>query len=271
MTYREIINECIKNNIEKEAIELLIMEKLNIPRYELILNLDKQINNSLLSYINILKQGVPVQYILGYAYFYKLKFKVNNNVLIPRFDTEVLIDEALKIIDEKNKQLNIVDIGTGSGCIAITLKKERPSIIIDAIDISSEALEIAKYNAKNNNVNICFINNDLLYNINKKYDIIVSNPPYIDINEDIDGLVKNNEPHLALYSSNKGLYHYEQILIQSKYNLNEDGIIIFEIPSNRDIEIIELVKKYYNDFNIIEDYNKLSRVLIIRRLTIKSQ
>lgn len=264
MTYRDIIKECINSNIEKEAIELLIMERLNISRYELILSLDKEINSNILNDIQLLKQGLPVQYILGYAYFYKSKFKVNPNVLIPRFDTEVLIDETLKVIDSKNKLIDIVDIGTGSGCIAITLKKERPSINIDAIDISKEALEVAKSNALINEVNINFINNDLLYNINKKYDIIVSNPPYIGINDNIENLVKNNEPHLALFSDNKGLYHYEQILIQSKFNLKEDGIILFEIPSNRDDEIIELVNKYYSNFKIIKDYNKLSRVLIIR-------
>ena len=99
----------------------------------------------------------------------------------------------------------------------------------------------------------------------EKFDIIVSNPPYIDINENIDGLVKNNEPHLALFSPNSGLYHYNQILIQSKNNLNKNGFIIFEIPSNRDEEILDMVHKYYNEnITIVKDYNNLSRVLIIR-------
>lgn len=267
MTYRQIIKECEQLNIEKEAIILLITERLNIKKYDLILNLDNEIDNNLLNEIELLKQGIPVQYILGYTYFYKSKFNVNSNVLIPRFDTEVLIDETLKVIDSYNNlNIDIVDIGTGSGCIAITLKQERNNINIDAVDISSKALEVAKNNAINNNVIINFINNDLLNNIDKQYDIIVSNPPYIDINENIDNLVKNNEPHLALYSPNKGLYHYEQILIQSQKNLKTKGYIIFEIPSNRDDELIQLVSKYYsiNNVNIIKDYNKLSRVLIIR-------
>ena len=272
MTYRQLINDLEQLNIEKEAIILLITEKLNIKKYDLILSLDKEIDSIILDDINQLKQGIPVQYILGYTYFYKSKFKVNKNVLIPRFDTEVLIEETIKIIDKyyNDKNIDIVDIGTGSGCIAISLKQERNNINIDAIDISNDALTVARENAKDNNVNINFINNDLLNNINKKYDIIVSNPPYIDINENIDNLVKNNEPHLALYSPNKGLYHYERILIQSKNNLKENGFIIFEIPSNRDDELIELVNKYYNNNNninnivIIKDYNKLSRVLIIR-------
>ena len=267
MTYKQIINECINLNIEKEAIELLIMERLNIKRYELVLRLNEEIDSNIYQDVEKLKQGVPVQYILGYAYFYKSKFNVNSNVLIPRFDTEVLIDETLKIIEKyyNNQKINIVDIGTGSGCIAISLKKEKPILDMYAIDISNEALEVAKENAIFNKTNINFINNDLLKNIDIKFDIIVSNPPYIDINENIDGLVKNNEPHLALFSPNLGLYHYEQILIQSKTNLNKNGFIIFEIPSNRDDEILSLVNKYYNhNISIVKDYNNLSRVLIIR-------
>ena len=266
MTYREIINECITLGIEKEAIELLIMERLNIKRFELILSLDKEINSNILKDLELLKEGLPVQYILGYTYFYKSKFIVNENVLIPRFDTEILIDETIKIINDyyNNETIKIVDIGTGSGCIAISLKKEIDKLDMYSIDISKDALEVAKQNAILNDTNINFIHNDLLNNINIKFDIIVSNPPYIDINENIDNLVKNNEPHLALFSDNKGLYHYEQILIQSKNNLNKKGFILFEIPSNRDDEIIELVSKYYNNYKIIKDYNKLSRVIIIR-------
>lgn len=266
MNYRQLINDCVQLNIEKEAVILLLTEKLGIQRYELLLSLDKEIDSKILPNIELLKQGKPVQYILGYTYFYKSKFYVNKNVLIPRFDTEVLIDEVLNIIDTYyfNQSIKLVDIGTGSGCIAISLKKEKPLIDLDAIDISKDALEIAKENAKYNNVEITFINNNLLSNINTKYDIIVSNPPYIDINENIDDLVKKHEPHLALYSEEKGLYHYNQILIQSKSNLKDNGFIIFEIPSNRDDEIITLVNKYYKDYKIVKDYNNLSRVLIIR-------
>lgn len=266
MTYRQLINECIKKNIEKEAVILLIIETLNIEKYSLLLRLDEEIDSIILQNIKKLEQGIPVQYILGYTYFYKSKFKVNNNVLIPRFDTEVLVDEAIKIINEflKTETIDIVDIGTGSGCIAISIKKECPSVNIDAIDISKEALDIALINANDNNVNINFINNDLLFNINKKYNIIISNPPYIDIEENIDELVKNNEPSLALYSDNKGLFHYEEILKQSKNNLLSNGFIIFEIPANRDEEILTLAKKYYKNIKIIKDYNNLSRVLIIR-------
>lgn len=266
MTYRELIKQCELLNIEKEAILLLIMERLNLKRHELILNLDNEINNNLNNDILRLKSYEPVQYILGYTYFYKSKFIVNKDVLIPRFDTEVLVEETINIINKnfENKKISIVDIGTGSGCIAISLKKEISDLNVVAIDISNDALKVAKQNAKLNDVDIKFIRNDLLSNIKEKYDIIVSNPPYIDIEENIDDLVKCNEPHLALYSDNKGLYHYEQILIQSKNNLNPNGFIIFEIPANRDDEILKLFNKYYNNITIIKDYNNLSRVVIIR-------
>lgn len=266
MTYRQLITECEAQGIEKEAVILLIIEKLKIQKFTLLLRLDEEIDSIILNDIDKLKQNIPVQYILGYAYFYKSRFIVNKNVLIPRFDTEILVDEALKVINNyyKNKNISVVDVGTGSGCIAISLKKEIPVINIDAIDISLEALEVAKKNAKENNVSINYIHNDLLNNISKEYDIIISNPPYIDINENIDALVRNNEPKLALFSNNKGLYHYEQILIQSKSILKKSGFILFEIPSNRDDEIVSLFSKYYNNIKIIKDYNNLSRVVIIR-------
>lgn len=263
MTYRDLINLLEKKGIEKESIILLITEKLNISKYDFYLSLDKELDSNIIDDINQLENNVPVQYILGYTYFYKYKFKVNKNVLIPRFDTEVLIEQAIKIIKEKDNP-KVIDIGTGSGCIAITLKKEIPSLNIYASDISKEALEVAKDNAILNNVNINFFNNDLLNNISSKYDIIISNPPYIAYSEDIMDLVKNNEPQLALFSPNEGLYHYDQILKQSKERLNNKGIIIFEIPSGRDEEIKNLVLKYYNNYEIIKDYNNLSRVLIIR-------
>lgn len=263
MTYRDLINLLEKKGIEKESIILLITEKLNISKYDFYLSLDKELDSNIIDDINQLENNVPVQYILGYTYFYKYKFKVNKNVLIPRFDTEVLIEQAIKIIKEKDNP-KVIDIGTGSGCIAITLKKEIPSLNIYASDISKEALEVAKDNAILNNVNINFFNNDLLNNISDKYDIIISNPPYIAYSEDIMDLVKNNEPSLALFSPNEGLYHYDQILKQSKERLNNKGIIIFEIPSGRDEEIKNLVLKYYNNYEIIKDYNNLSRVLIIR-------
>ena len=152
-----------------------------------------------------LEENIPVQYIVGNVNFYGNTLKVNNNVLIPRFETETLIEKTIKYSKEYLKEpINILDIGTGSGAIAITLKKKL-NCTVDAIDISKKALEVAKENSRLNKVDINFIHSNLFQNINNKYDLIISNPPYISENEQIDEVVKNNEPHIALYAKNNGL------------------------------------------------------------------
>ena len=156
--------------------------------------------------ITRLKNGEPVQYILGDVDFYGNIIKVDKRVLIPRFETEGLVEIVLKYLS--NTGLDIVDLGTGSGCIPITLKKKLPNINIDAVDISLDALDVALENAKLNNVEINFIHGDMLKPLNKKYDVIISNPPYIAYDEEIMDIVKNNEPKNALYADNDGLYFY---------------------------------------------------------------
>lgn len=199
--------------------------------------------------IKRLEQGEPVQYIVGNVNFYGNIFNVNKNVLIPRFETEELIEKTLKKI--KNKDIKIVDLGTGSGCIAITLKKELPNSIVDAVDISSGALEVAKENAKLNNVEINFYQGNMLEPLSNKYDLIISNPPYIDRNEPIMDIVKNNEPELALYADNEGLYYYEYILKNAINYLNDNYIIAFEIGYKQGPKLIELSNKYLPNSKII--------------------
>lgn len=198
------------------------------------------------------ENGEPVQYIVGDVDFYGNIIKVDKRVLIPRRETEELIEKALKIINKEG--IDIIDLGTGSGCIAIALKKLLPNSNIDAIDISSDALSLAIENAKLNNVNINFYKNDMLKNINKKYDLIISNPPYISYEEDIMDIVKNNEPGIALYAENNGLYYYEEILKSCKKNLKEDFVIAFEIGYNQGDKLIELVNKYLD--NVIVEIEK---------------
>ena len=153
----------------------------------------------------LLEEGLPVQYIVGEVDFYGNIFKVNKNVLIPRFETEQLIEITMEYINDRfDGCVDILDIGTGSGCIAITLKKNI-RCNVDAVDISSDALEVAEYNKKLNNVDINLFKSDMLSNVSKKYDVIISNPPYIGREEDIQGIVEKNEPHIALYADNDGL------------------------------------------------------------------
>ena len=192
--------------------------------------------------IKKLEKGVPVQYIIGNVDFYGNIIEVNENVLIPRFETEELVDRVIKKLKNKNN-LDIVDLGTGSGCIAITLAKKLNSNV-DAVDISKEALEVAKKNAINNNVSINFYLGDMLKPLNKKYDLIISNPPYIAYDEEIMDIVKNNEPHIALYADNDGLYYYEQILKNVKDYLKKDYLIAFEI-GYKQAKKIELLAHTY--------------------------
>lgn len=199
--------------------------------------------------IKRLNNGEPVQYIVGNVSFYGNIIDVDKRVLIPRFETEELVENTIKYIKKYNYN-SIVDIGTGSGCIAITIKKIFPSMLVDAVDISKDALSLAQYNSIKNDTLINFYEGNLLNPLNKKYDIIISNPPYIAYDEEIMDIVKNNEPHLALYADNNGLYYYEEIL-KNVYNyINKNGLIAFEIGYNQAEKIKQIVQKYLNNYNI---------------------
>ena len=197
-----------------------------------------------------LAAGLPVQYIVGNVDFYGIILKVNEDVLIPRFETEELVSKVIQYaVNFKNP--SIVDIGTGSGAIAITLKKKLTSSVT-ATDISKKALNVAKENALENNVSINFKEGNLLEPLTEKYDIVVSNPPYIAYDEEIMDVVKNNEPHLALYAPNNGIYYYEEILKNIKKYLNDKYLIAFEIGESQGKKIQELSKKYLDNEAIIE-------------------
>ena len=217
-----------------------------------------------------LKHGEPVQYIVGNVDFYGYIFKVNKNVLIPRFETEELVNRTIKIINQRKKEnaIEILDIGTGSGCIAITLKKELQNSNITAVDISEKALEIAKENAKFNNVDIEFIKSDVYQNINKRFDVIISNPPYIKIDEEIEDKVKNNEPALALYAGKTGLDIYIKILDDIKDYIKEEFLIAFEIGETQGEEIKEYAKKILPNSNITieKDMYERNRYIFITNI-----
>lgn len=213
------------------------------------------------------EKGIPVQYIVGEVDFYGNIFKVNENVLIPRFETEELIEKTKNYINKLfNKKIDIVDLGTGSGCIAITLKKI-VDCNMDAVDISNKALEVARSNSLLNNVDINFIEGDMLKPLNKKYDVIISNPPYIAFDEEIMDVVKNNEPHTALYASNNGLYFYEEILKNCSRYLNDKFLIAFEIGQSQGNDIKNIAYQYLTDINVevLKDLNSLDRFVMIYR------
>ena len=199
-----------------------------------------------------LKQGKPVQYIVGNVDFYDINLLVNENVLIPRFETEYLVEKTINYAKQMNHKLDILDIGTGSGAIAITLSKHINSNVT-ATDISKEALLVAKKNAERNHVNITFTQSDILKNITGKYDLIISNPPYIDKSEKIDPLVKNNEPHLALYAKENGLYFYRNILENIKPFLKEKNLIAFEIGMTQRKQITSIAQTNFPKAKIITE------------------
>ena len=197
-----------------------------------------------------LKKGIPVQYIVGNVNFYGNILKVNENVLIPRFETEILVEKTIEYAKKYLKEpLKIIDLGTGSGAIAITLKKKLNSIVT-AVDISKEALKVAEENAKENNVEITFIHSNMFENIKEKYDIIISNPPYISKDEEVEDIVKNNEPSLALYADNEGLQFYEEILKKAESHINKPGLIAFEIGMNQGIKVKQIAQNYLKIDNI---------------------
>lgn len=219
--------------------------------------------------IALLKKGIPVQYIVGNVDFYGNIIRVDKNVLIPRFETELLVDKTIKRINKyfNNKLIRILELGTGSGCIAISLKKEINSII-DAIDISKEALSVAIDNAKINNVDINFMLADMTTYKDRKYDVIISNPPYIKEDELIMDMVKDNEPNIALYADDNGLYYYKKIIDNINYLTNDKYLICFEIGYTQGKYIEEYAKDNLSDItvSIEKDYNDRDRFIFITNI-----
>lgn len=270
------INEALQyakqtlDNIESKILIKYILKKDNTYIISNGKNKLSDDEESILNkYVNKLKNGYPLQYITNNQEFMGLNFYVDENVLIPQPDTEVLVESAIKYITEitVNKKISInniklLDLCTGSGAIAISLKKYIPQIKVYASDISEKALEISKINANNNNVEINFIKSDMFKNINEKFDIIVSNPPYIKTSE-ISKLSKDvqNEPVLALDGGDDGLKFYRLISEQINDYLKSDGILMMEIGFDQ----ANQVKSIFKNAKIIKDYAKNDRVVIWNR------
>ncbi len=268
MNYHEILKtgeKFLKKNKIKNAsldTELILSKVINIKREEILLNINNDIGNSDIikfkNYLTRRKQKEPIAYILGYKYFWKHKFLTNKSVLIPRPDTELLIEESLNCLPN-NISKKILDIGTGSGCIVISLMKERPKCAATAIDISINALNVAKSNAKlhqlENKIN--FINIDIDKYNSYNYDLIISNPPYINSIElnRLDDDIKFHEPKQALYGGSDGFRDIKKVIIKSKRLLKVKGKLIFEIGHKQKNRVLKILNK--NGFYI----NKISKDL----------
>lgn len=198
-------------------------------------------------------EGYPIAYLIGDVSFYGYPFKVNENVLIPRFETETLIEKTIKLIKSLNlENSNLIDLGTGSGVIAITLKKEISSLNITAIDKSKEALKVAIENSKLNNVNVDFQNQDIFnYELPENISIVISNPPYIEEDSNYNQNVLY-EPKEAIFVSNTNpLIYYEQILKMAKEKITKKHLIAFEIDEDHKEDMHKLCKKYFPSNNIV--------------------
>lgn len=212
--------------------------------------LKKYYNGDINDALKLYNQGIPVQYIVGNVSFYGYIFNVNSNVLIPRFETEELVDRTIKYIRKHfDNSVRIVDLGCGTGCIGITLSLEL-GVTVDAVDISSDALEVSRENCVKNGASVNFYLGDMLRPLDGKYDVIISNPPYISYDEEIDDVVKNNEPSIALYADNDGLYFYDEILKNCMDYLNDKFMIAFEIGCTQGERIKNMALKYLGDVSV---------------------
>ena len=263
--------------------ELLFTDILNYDRHRLYTDknilLDKGKRQLISQALRRRINGEPIQYIIGKAQFLGLEFKVKKDVLIPRPETEILVETVTKFVSSfrsKVLKVSILDIGTGSGCIAVSLAKLLTDVEITATDISNEALEVAKQNALLNNVEVNFIQSDLFaYSALRTahYDMIVSNPPYIPTGA-IDKLQPEvrYEPRIALDGGEDGLDFYRRLIPESPRYLKPAGFLIMEI-GDKQKEVIEKIFQKYDNFEIIDivrDYNNIDRVIVARHPTLNA-
>ena len=243
--------------------DILLEHILNVDKQYLIINsnetLSKNQEKTFLKFLKKIKNGMPIQYITEKANFMGLEFKVNKNVLIPQPDTEILVEETLKII-KKYKNVKLLDLCTGSGCIAISITKYAENVDAYASDISKKAIEIAKQNSiLNKTEKIKFIKSNMFKNINEQFDIIVSNPPYIKskVIKTLDKQVRK-EPKIALNGGTDGLDFYKIIRKNINNYLKPDGYAILEIGFDQKEELQNLFK----DAKCIKDLGNNDRVII---------
>ena len=280
MNYQEILIEGSKilkfHNIKSFNLdsELLLSSTLKTDRSNLILNLEKKIKNNetkiFFDFIERRKKNEPIAYITGYKEFWKNKFKINNDVLIPRPDTETLVEQVLNEINFKAKK-KILDIGTGSGCIIISILNERKKCTGIGIDISKNAIKLAKYNAKIQHLKnrIKFFNTNIDNFYQGKYDLIVSNPPYIKFSE-VNGLdrdVRCYEPKIALSGGIDGLSKIKLVINKSSNLIKKSGKLFLEVGSTQSREVLKILKIYgfYNN-KVIKDLGKKNRCIISTKI-----
>jgi len=283
MNYQEIINEGSKilklHNIKSFNLdsEILLSSVLKLERSKLILNLNKNIKyKDKKNYFNLIerrKKNEPVAYITGYKEFWKDTFKVNRNVLIPRPDTEIVVEQILNELDV-NSSKRILDIGTGSGCIILSILKERKKCHGTGIDISKKAINLAKYNAKIQHIGnrIKFFNSDIDNFYRDKYDLITSNPPYIKLYEinDLERDIKNYEPKVALNGGIDGYSKIKLVIKKSSTLIKKKGKLILEVGLGQIRETQRILRlNGFNTNKVVKDLANKNRCIISTKAWIK--
>lgn len=261
-----------KTHIHSDLNKILLSDLLNLNPLELLNHLedkvDKEIVDTFKKEVIAIEEGKPIQYALKNVNFYGNKFFIDKRVLIPRFETEELVENSLIFINDmfKDKIINILDIGCGSGVIGLTMKIKHPQSNVDLIDISKEALEVANINKKSLNIDANIYYSDIFSDVNKKYDVIISNPPYIKENEKIEKIVADNEPSMALYGGSDGLDYYRKIIDSVSKYLNEKFLIAFEIGYDQKEDIINIINKRMKNVEIIakKDMSLKDRMIFIK-------
>lgn len=274
-TYREVLKwaSSFLENSGKEGVaaEKLLMERQNWNRTDFVLHLNKEmpkeVKRQLIDDIAEHGTGRPVQHILGYEWFYGFKLKVTKDTLIPRPETEELVEHFLKNTKETTA-LRILDIGTGSGAIAIAIKKKRPQYEVTATDVSSKALAIAKENAVTNEADIRFLKGDLTEPVKQEqFDVILSNPPYIaeEEREVMDQSVIDYEPSVALFAENSGLKMYERLAEEVKPLLSPNGKIFLEIGYRQGKAVKQLFERAFPEAEVLKetDLSGHDRLIIV--------
>ena len=262
MTYQKLLQQAQEKDIEfdkeESAAFLLLQHVTGLETNQLYLKIHSDVEQEVLDKFNsiferYLHNNEPIQYLVGYSCFYGYDFNVNENVLIPRYETEELVENILYRYDKhfKGQKVDVCDVATGSGCIAITLDLEEPNMNVVASDISFEALEVAESNNKKLGANVKFYQGDMLAPFKgRKFDIFVSNPPYIPETEEVMSLVKDNEPNIALFGGNDGMKFYRIILSGVKDLLKEKAMICFEHAYDKKEEMIDLANHYFPEANV---------------------
>ena len=259
-----------KSHCHKDHAKILLAELLHKNPLELLTCLEEIVPEDLVELykkeILALEAGKPLQYVIGYVNFYGNQFQVDERVLIPRYETEELVENTIHYIEKYFKEpIDIIDLGCGSGVIGLTLEKKVSTASVDLVDISKDALEVTKINGQNLNSHANYIESDFFEKINKKYDVIISNPPYIAEEEEIETIVKENEPHLALYAGKEGLDCYEKIISTMSPYMKDRCLIAFEIGVNQAERITKSIQKYLKDIRIEvkKDLSERNRMIFI--------